>query len=165
MPTETGARIYEMNKSYPWCGCIENAYSIKDSQKLYKLYTTGGCDIGSGRIYVALPSDLEITEDVIKKHNLMIPKFLLRRSRTLSVSSDDESDTDDEEDEEEGEPQEAEVVQEEQPQEEQPQEAEPQEEQPQEVEPQDNDTHSIVSTTSTEFKEDETRDAVLISSN
>ena len=143
----TGAEIYEMNKSYPWSGCIINAYSIKDSQEFYKLHTTGGCELGCGRIYKALPSDLELTEDVIKKHNLMIPKFHLRRSRTLSVSSDDESDTDDEE--------------------EQPQEAEPQEEpqqEPQEAEPQDNDTHSIVSTTSTEFKEDETRDANLTSS-
>ena len=156
MPTETGARIYEMNKSYPWCGCIENAYSIKDSQELFKLYTTGGCDIINGRIYVALPSDLEITEDVIKKHNLMIPNLSLRRRRTLSVSSDDESDSDDEEEEPQEEPQEAEA-----------QEVEPQQEaqeEPQEVEPQDNDTHSIVSTTSTEFKEDETRDAVLTSS-
>ena len=139
----TGAEIYEMNKSYPWSGCIINAYSIKDSQEFYKLHTTGGCELGCGRIYKALPSDLELTEDVIKKHNLMIPKFHLRRSRTLSVSSDDE------EDEEEAEPQEAE-----------PQEAEV----VQEAEPQDNDTHSIVSTTSTEFKEDETRDPVLIPS-
>ena len=144
----TGAEIYEMNKSYPWSGCIINAYSIKDSQELYKLHNTGGCELGCGRIYKALPSDLELTEDVIKKHNLMIPKFLLRRSRTLSVSSDDDSDYDTD-DEEEGEPQEAE-----------PQEAEV----VQEAEPQDNDTHSIVSTTSTEFKEDETRDANLTSS-
>lgn len=156
----TGAEIYEMNKSYPWSGCIINAYSIKDSQELYKLHNTGGCELGCGRIYKALPSDLELTEDVIKKHNLMIPKFLLRRSRTLSVSSDDDSDYDTD-DEEEGEPQEAEPQEE--PQQE-PQE-EPQQAEPQEVEPQDNDTHSIVSTTSTEFKEDETRDAVLISSN
>ena len=146
----TGAQIYEMNKSAPWSGCIINADSIKNSQELYKLHATGGCEIECGRIYKALPSDLELTEDVIKKHSLMIPKFLLRRSSTLSLSSDDESDydTDDNEDDNEAEPQE-----------------EPEEvEVVQEAEPQDNDTHSIVSATSTEFKEDETRDAVLISS-
>lgn len=36
----------------------------------YKLHATGDCSVSSGRIYLALPSNIKITEEIIKKYNL-----------------------------------------------------------------------------------------------
>ena len=83
----TGEQILDLNEKYPWTKCIKWPYteeyynndysekSIKYSPNTYKLYPTGMAGLG-GRIYMALNSELEITDDVIRDYNLMItPSF------------------------------------------------------------------------------------------
>ena len=69
--TYTGERIYEMNKSDPWDGCIKNAFDIRNSQELYKLHATKGCGAACGRVYVAIMADVEITREVAERYNLL----------------------------------------------------------------------------------------------
>ena len=79
----TGQQILDLNEKYPWTKCIkwpytENYYnddyskkSIKYSPNTYKLYPTGMTG-PHGRIYMALNSNLEITDEVIREHSLII---------------------------------------------------------------------------------------------
>ena len=108
----TGEQILELNSKYPWTRCItwhhsENYYnndgsekSIKYSPNTYKLYPTGITGT-HGRIYMALNSDLEITDEVIKENSLIIirsssglkERMMRRRMRInkhTTISSDDD---------------------------------------------------------------------------
>lgn len=40
-------------------------------KKNFTLQATGNCEISNGRQYVALPTDLKITEEIRIKYNLM----------------------------------------------------------------------------------------------
>jgi len=56
------------NSGVPCRGWIQN---LENVQGKVILYATGECTIGSGRIYVALPANQPLTEEVKKKHNIM----------------------------------------------------------------------------------------------
>ena len=44
---------------------------FKTDAERVKLYATGECTIGQGRIYVALPAHLIITKELKQEHNIM----------------------------------------------------------------------------------------------
>ena len=102
----TGQQILDLNEKYPWTKCItwpytENYYnddyskkSIKYSPNTYKLYPTGNTG-PHGRIYMALNSNLEITDEVIREHSLIIIRSF---SSKADESDDDESDDDESDD-------------------------------------------------------------------
>lgn len=63
-------KINEMNKTELWNGSIiEPVNTNKDCK--YKLYSTGDATISKGRIYVSLPANLKITNEIKKKYNIM----------------------------------------------------------------------------------------------
>ena len=49
---------------------IKNIYILNDAET-YCIYATGGCDLVSGRMYIALPSNKMITIEDKKKYNLI----------------------------------------------------------------------------------------------
>ena len=67
--TYTKPELIAMNSSYPWTKCITNINNIQDTESA-KLYPTGNAGF-CGRIYIALPSNLELTPYIIKKYNLL----------------------------------------------------------------------------------------------
>lgn len=62
------AKLLEMNSSDLGHNWIINIKNIKDNAKIYP---TGDASL-SGRIYIALPADLELTEEIIKKYNIWV---------------------------------------------------------------------------------------------
>ena len=62
-------QLKEMNMAYPW---NSQKINFKDNNKTkYILYSTGDADI-NGRVYVALDSKIDVTNDEIrKKYNLL----------------------------------------------------------------------------------------------
>lgn len=70
----TAAKIHDMKYSPLWKGTIitDATHSIphkSNPEATYKLYATGDADM-RGRIYVSLPSDLKITEEIKKQYNI-----------------------------------------------------------------------------------------------
>lgn len=69
------AKINSMNCSNLWRNCItvedkpDRRYKYKKVEE-FKNYATGDCDL-DGRKYIALPADLEITEEVKRKYNII----------------------------------------------------------------------------------------------
>ena len=70
--TYSGIEIYRMNQTPTWENSITNADSLVHSKDLYKLYPTKAFGIMSGRIYVAIKANVEITRAVVNKYNLDI---------------------------------------------------------------------------------------------
>ena len=72
MSTYTKARLLEMNAD-PTLGrnWIINIANIGKNE-LAKIYPSGNASLASGRIYVALPATLEITEEIELKYNLWL---------------------------------------------------------------------------------------------
>ena len=68
--TYTKIQLQEMNASYPWSRCITNINAITDTETA-RLYPTGNAGF-SGRIYIALPSRLEITPEIENRYNLWL---------------------------------------------------------------------------------------------
>lgn len=66
-----------MNCDSLWRGDIINAEPLYSAEKntydnvKYKLYATGDCNV-QGRKYVALPENMQITEEIKKQYNLMM---------------------------------------------------------------------------------------------
>lgn len=58
---------YNQKYGYGW---ISNANIVSPSQN-YKLYATGNCELSRGRIYVALPADKNLSQDDIRKYNII----------------------------------------------------------------------------------------------
>jgi len=70
--TYTKERLDKINYSYPWNGSIINSNESKSKENnTYKLYATGDANISQGRIYVSLPSNIKITDEIRRKYNLM----------------------------------------------------------------------------------------------
>lgn len=69
-PTYTIQTLNSMNYKYPWNGTISIDNNNNNNSKCMSLYATGECD-SNGRIYVALPSNMIITNHIKKKYNLM----------------------------------------------------------------------------------------------
>ena len=70
--TYSGIEIYRMSQTPAWKNSITNADSLVYSKDLYKLYPTNAFGIMSGRIYVAIKANVEITRAVVNKYNLDI---------------------------------------------------------------------------------------------
>ena len=71
----TKSELAEMNSSHPWAGAIiqsEEVENCNDDEAKFKLHATGSCGISCGRIYIALPENMKLTEDVKSKYNLML---------------------------------------------------------------------------------------------
>jgi len=49
---------------------IQNLNNINDNQDV-KLYATGQSSISTGRVYIALPSNIKLTDQDILKYNIM----------------------------------------------------------------------------------------------
>jgi hypothetical protein len=65
--------IREKNKAYPWSGAINTQYMSDDKETLYNVYPTWDASLSLGRIYVALPSDIDVKKSSIKnKYNLCL---------------------------------------------------------------------------------------------
>ena len=74
--TYSKTSLDRMNCSYPWNGSIKHSelkpkFNNSNNSNLYKLHATGDCNISNGRVYISLPADLKINDDVKKKYNLM----------------------------------------------------------------------------------------------
>ena len=59
--TYSGIEIYRMSQTPTWKNSITNADSLAYSKDLYKLYPTTAFGILSGRIYIAIKANVEIT--------------------------------------------------------------------------------------------------------
>ena len=80
----TAAKIHDMKYSPLWQGTIiTNAIHSQPDKKpknpnkdepeaTYKLYATGDADLLRGRIYVSLPSDLVITDEIKRQYNILM---------------------------------------------------------------------------------------------
>ena len=62
------AQLLKMNSSPLGINWIINIQNIQDTAKIYP---TGDATL-SGRIYIALPADLELTEEIIKEYNIWV---------------------------------------------------------------------------------------------
>ncbi len=58
----------KMNNGIPCRGWIRN---LENVQGKVTLHATGDSTVGAGRIFVALPAGQPVTEEVLRKHNLM----------------------------------------------------------------------------------------------
>ena len=69
--TYTRDELSEMNKQYPWTGCI-NMKHVNTTNPIikYKLHATGYATL-QGRIYVALEQNTPISEETMRNYNLM----------------------------------------------------------------------------------------------
>ena len=65
------SQLNKINSEYPWNGSIKIDSNKNDEKKNFTLHATGYCEISNGRQYVALPTDLKITEEIRRKYNLM----------------------------------------------------------------------------------------------
>jgi hypothetical protein len=65
----SGSFVYSMNLNDTWKYNIQNASQLDPTQE-YQLHATGYADL-SGRKYVALPANTQITEQVKQKYNLL----------------------------------------------------------------------------------------------
>ena len=65
--------VTRMNYNSTWRGSINTEVMDKTTKKTdYKLHATGDCTLSSGRVYIALPADVDPTDwEVKKKYNLM----------------------------------------------------------------------------------------------
>ena len=70
MSTYTKATLLEMN-SKMGCKWIINIENIKITE-LAKLYPTGSFNMSAGKLYVALPSHLVITDTIKKQFNIWL---------------------------------------------------------------------------------------------
>ena len=61
-------QLLKMNSSPLGINWIRNIQNIQDTAKIYP---TGYATL-SGRIYIALPADLELTEEIIKEYNIWV---------------------------------------------------------------------------------------------
>lgn len=59
--------LHRKNINYPWV----NMTQVTDKHKNYTLHATGEATLQSGRIYIALPSTLQMTEETKQKFNIM----------------------------------------------------------------------------------------------
>ena len=55
------------NINFPWI----NTSQVTEKHKNYTLYATGEATLQSGRIYIALPAAVALTEETKKKYNIM----------------------------------------------------------------------------------------------
>jgi hypothetical protein len=62
------AQLIKMNSSPLGINWIRNIENIQDNAKIYP---TGDASL-TGRIYIALPADLELTEEIIRKYNIWV---------------------------------------------------------------------------------------------
>ena len=74
--TFSSYEITRMNTTNVWCGSIskpdENKTKTNSTTVVrYKLHATGDADVTTGRKYVALPDDMEITSEIKRLHNLI----------------------------------------------------------------------------------------------
>jgi hypothetical protein len=56
------------NLQYPW---INKSQVKADPHTKYELHATGDATLQSGRIYVAVPTTVQLTEEVKKRLNIM----------------------------------------------------------------------------------------------
>lgn len=59
--------LHRKNIHYPWI----NTTQVTEKHKNYTLHATGEATLQSGRIYIALPSTMVLTEETKKKLNIM----------------------------------------------------------------------------------------------
>lgn len=62
------AQLLKMNNGPLGSNWIINIKNIQDNANIYP---TGDASL-SGRIYIALPADLKLTEELIEKYNILI---------------------------------------------------------------------------------------------
>jgi hypothetical protein len=67
--THTKANLMEMNNSKLGRGWIKNIERIGELE-LAKIYPTGDAGLASGRIYIALPASLVITDQIRQQYNI-----------------------------------------------------------------------------------------------
>jgi hypothetical protein len=72
MATHTKMELLAMNSDrvlgFNW---IKNIANIKDNEQA-RLYPTGDAGFMSGRIYIALPATMTLTNDIIQKYNIWL---------------------------------------------------------------------------------------------
>ena len=61
------AELQQKNARFPWI----NTSLVSPAHGSYTLHATGDATLQSGRIYVALPSTVKLTEETKKKYNIM----------------------------------------------------------------------------------------------
>jgi hypothetical protein len=61
------AELHQKNARFPWI----NTSLVSPASSAYTLHATGDATLQSGRIYVALPSNVKLTEETKKKYNIM----------------------------------------------------------------------------------------------
>jgi hypothetical protein len=62
------AQLIKMNSSPLGINWIRNIENIQDNAKIYP---TGDASL-TGRVYIALPADVKLTEEIIKKYNIWV---------------------------------------------------------------------------------------------
>jgi hypothetical protein len=70
MSTYTKATLLEMNSKIG-CKWIINIDNIKNTE-LAKIYPTGSFNMSAGKLYVALPANLVITDTIKKQYNIFL---------------------------------------------------------------------------------------------
>jgi hypothetical protein len=63
----SAAELHQKNARFPWI----NTKHVVPTNATYTLHATGDCTLQSGRIYVAVPSNVKINEETKKKYNIM----------------------------------------------------------------------------------------------
>lgn len=77
MENLTVADIDAKNLTDLWRGCIKFAYDHpRDASKRYILYSTGEASF-NGRVYIALPKEVYLSESVKKKYHILWNVFLM----------------------------------------------------------------------------------------
>lgn len=61
------AELHQKNARFPWI----NTSLVTPASSGYTLHATGDATLQSGRIYIALPSNVKLTEENKKKYNIM----------------------------------------------------------------------------------------------
>lgn len=65
----SGSSVYLMNTNDVWKYSITNA-SLIDPTQTYQLHATGYADL-NGRKYVALPTNIQLTQQIKQQYNLL----------------------------------------------------------------------------------------------
>lgn len=68
MDTYSAYELQMKNINYPW---INTSQVRADPHTKYELHATGDATLQSGRIYVAVPTTVKLTEEVKKRLNIM----------------------------------------------------------------------------------------------